>query len=56
MFVLNEIHVIGAEIVYGHVWVGKFRENMHKDQPRVLEEGPKIGAKAAQDSPNHRGS
>ena len=51
VFVLDEIHVIGTKLIYKHVWVVKVRENIPKDYPRVLEEGPKVGAKYVQDSP-----
>ena len=56
MFVLGEIHVRGPKIVYGHVRVENFKANIPKDNPSVLEEGPKVGVKAAQDNPNHGGS
>ena len=53
MFVLGEIHVRGDKLIYEHLWVGNFRENIPKDHPRVLEEGPKVGAKTVQDNPTN---
>ena len=50
---LDEIHAIGTKLIYKHVWVVKVRENIPKDYPRVLEEGPKVGAKTAQDIPTN---
>ena len=44
VFVLDEIHVRDSKIVYDHVWVGNVLENVPNDHPRVLEEGPKVGA------------
>ena len=38
LFRLDEIHVRGARLVYGH---GDVQENIPKDQPRAFEEGPK---------------
>ena len=52
VFVLGEIHVRDAKLVYQIVWIGNVRANIPKDHPRVLEEGPNVGAKTAQDSPN----
>ena len=40
VLVLGKNHVIGAKIIYVHVWVGKVRAKIPKDHPRVLEEGP----------------
>ena len=54
MFVLDEIHVRGTKLVYEHVRVGNIRANIPKDHPRVLEEGPKLVPKTAQDSPTNR--
>lgn len=53
MFVLDEIHVSGPKLIYEHVWVGNVGANNPKDHPRVLEEGPKVGAKTVQDNPTN---
>ena len=44
VFVLGEIHVIWSKLIHDHFWVGNIQENFPKDHPRVLEEGPKVGA------------
>ena len=46
MLFLGEIHVIGAKIIYDHVWVGNIQANIPKDHLRVLEEGLKTVGKA----------
>ena len=48
---LDEIHVRGDKIVYNHVWIVNVRENIPKEQPRVLEEGAILVAKTAKGSP-----
>ena len=48
MFVLYAIDVIGPLNACKHIRVGNVRENLPKDQPRVFEEGPNLGAKAVQ--------
>ena len=50
-FVMEEIHVRADKLAYDHVWVENVRENIPKDQPRDLEEGPMLVAKTAQESP-----
>ena len=47
VFVLNEIPVRGHKIVYKHIQIVNIRENIPKDHPRVLEEGPKLVPKTA---------
>ena len=54
MYVLDEIDMGGPKLMYKHIWVGKVLENILKDHPRVLEEGPKLVPKTAQDSPTNR--
>ena len=56
VFVLDEIDVVGPKILYEHVWVGNIWESIPKDNPRVLEEGPKLVSKATKDSLNHGGN
>ena len=51
VFVLDKIHVRGSKLIEGYVWVVNIRENIPKDHPRVLEEGPMLVAKIAQGSP-----
>ena len=53
MFILDEIHVRGVKLIKGHVCLRNVQENIPKDQPRVLEEGPVLVAKAAQGSPTY---
>ena len=53
MFILDEVHVRVTKRVYKHDWVLNVQENIPKDQSRVLYGGPKLGVKAAQDSPKH---
>ena len=53
VFVLYNIHVMDPKIIYDYVRVEKFWENIPKDHPRVLEEGPKVGAKTVQDNPTN---
>ena len=43
--ILYEIDVRGPKLVYYHIRVGNILENIPKDQPRVLEEGPIFVAK-----------
>ena len=47
MFIFNEIYVRGIKLIDDHFWVGNFLENIPKDLPRVLEEGPMLVAKTA---------
>ena len=44
MFVFGKIHLRGPEIIYNNVWIKNVQEIILKDHPRVLEEGPKVGA------------
>ena len=53
VFVLDEIHLIGTKFLYEHVWVRNVQENIPKDHPRVLEEGPKLVPKTVQDNPTN---
>ena len=53
MFVLDKIHVRGSKLIEGYVWVVNIRENIPKDHPRVLEEGPMLVANTAQCSPSY---
>ena len=55
VFVLNEIHVIGAKLIQDHVWVGNVQEKILKDQQRILEEGPKLGVKKCPRQPPNDG-
>ena len=50
-FILDEINVGGPKLVYKYIWAGIVRENIPKDYQRVLEEGPQLVTKTAQDSP-----
>ena len=54
VFVLYEIHVKGVRLVYNYVWIGNIQENIPKDKPRVLEEGPKLEVKTVPVSPKRR--
>ena len=51
VFVLDEIHVGGPKFDYKYIWIRNVRTNIHKDHPRVLEEGPFIRAKTVKKSP-----
>ena len=51
VFLLDEIDKGGPKIVYKHIQIVNIRENIPKDHPRVLEEGPMLVAKIAQGSP-----
>ena len=44
VFIFDAIHVRGDKIVYDHVLVEYVKPKIPKDHPRVLEEGPKVGA------------
>ena len=55
VFVLYEILVRGAKLIYGHVWVRNVQEYIPKYHPRILEEGPMLVAKIAQGSPTTDG-
>ena len=54
MFVLDEIPGRGPKLIYYHVWVVNVQDNIPKDRPRILEEGPMLVAKTAQGSPTLR--
>ena len=54
MFVLDEIYVRGPKLVYEHMRVGKVCENIPKDHPWALEEGPFKSAQAVKNQPNLR--
>ena len=47
LLILDEIYLEGPKLLYNNIWVGNVQANIPMDQPRVLEEGPKLGAKAA---------
>ena len=47
VFALDEVHVRDTKIVYKYILVGNLWENIPKDHPRVLEEGPMLVAKTA---------
>ena len=53
---LDEIHVRGPKLVYEHVWIVNFCENIPMDHTSVLDEKPKVSAKTVQDSPSHEGN
>ena len=53
VFVLDQINLDVSELVYNHIRVRKFWENIPKAHPRVLEEGPMLVAKTAQGSPTY---
>ena len=42
VFVFDEIHVRDPKLVYDHFWVGNFQANILKNDPRLLDEGPKL--------------
>ena len=50
MFVLGEICVRSAKLISDIIWNGNAQEIIPKDNPRVLEERPKLVAKTAQGS------
>ena len=41
MFVLDEIHVRGVQIIEDRIWVENVQEIIPKDHQRALVEGPK---------------
>ena len=49
----DEIDMGGPKLVYNHTQVRNVRENIVKDQPRVLEEGPINVAKPTKSSPTY---
>ena len=46
MLVVDEIDIRGPKLVFDHFVVVKILKIFHKDQPRVLEEGPMCEPKA----------
>ena len=54
VFVFDEIQVRGDKIAYNNVLVRNVRENILKDQPRVLEKGPKLRDKTVLGNPKRR--
>ena len=54
VLVLGEIHVRGYKIIEDHFCVSNARENIPKDQLRVLEKGPMLEAKTAQRQSTYR--
>ena len=51
LLVLEEIYVRGVKLIDNHIWVGNVWETIHKDHPRVLEEGPKLNVKTVPGNP-----
>ena len=42
VFVLDELYVRGVNLIDDRICVGNFWETMPKDQPKFLDEGPKL--------------